>query len=70
MKLYMFWTVPVSIIRRFSLYIQHWYMSYSLRAESGRSVLILLASCQQTCMKNSWWWTEELSETCGVSSQN
>jgi hypothetical protein len=41
--------------------------------------LILLASCQQTCMtytiavctvKNSWWWTEELSETCGVSFQN
>jgi len=38
----------------------------------------LLASCQQTCMtyniavctvKNSWWWTEELSETCRVSFQ-
>jgi hypothetical protein len=37
------------------------------------SVLILLTSCQQTCMtytiavctvKNSWWWTEEVSETC------
>jgi len=35
-------------------------------------------SCQQTCMtntfavftvKNSWWWTEELSETCRVSFQ-
>jgi len=51
-------------------------MSYSLRARSGwncSSVLILLASCQQTCMtyttavctvKNSWCWTEELSETC------
>ena len=42
------------------------------------SMLILLANCQQTCMtytiavctvKNSWWWTEELSETCRVSSQ-
>jgi len=40
---------------------------------------ILLASCLQTCMtytiavctvKNSWWWTEELSETCRVSFQN
>ena len=40
--------------------------------------MILLASCQQTCMtytiavctmKNSWWWTEELSETCRVSFQ-
>ena len=37
-----------------------------------------LASCQQTCMtytnavctvKNSWQWTEELSETCRVSFQ-
>ena len=38
--------------------------------------MLLLASCQHTCMtytiavrtvKNSWWWTEELSETCRVS---
>jgi len=63
----MFRTGPLSIIRSFSLYIQQWYMSYrfadSLRAGSGRSALILLASCQQTCMtytiavctvKNSW----------------
>ena len=43
------------------------------------SILILLASCQQTCVtytiavctvKNSWWWKEELSETCRVSFQN
>jgi hypothetical protein len=43
------------------------------------SILILLASCQQTCMmytiavckvKNSWWCTEELSETCRISFQN
>jgi len=43
------------------------------------SMLILLASCQQTGMtyttavcteKNSWWWTEELSETCRVLFQN
>jgi len=44
----MFQTVPVSIIRSFSLYTQQWYMSYRfadcLRAESGRNVLILLAS--------------------------
>ena len=53
----MFRTVSVSIVRSFSLYTQQWYMSYmfadSLRAGSGRnysSVLILLASCQQTCM--------------------
>jgi hypothetical protein len=29
MKLYMFRTVPLSIIRSFSLYTQQWYMSYS-----------------------------------------
>jgi len=28
MKLYMFQTVPLSIIRSFSLYTQEWYMSY------------------------------------------
>jgi len=45
----MFRTVPLSIIRSFSLYTQQWYMSYrfadSLRAGSGQNVLILLASC-------------------------
>ena len=78
MKLYMFWTVPLSIIRSFSLYTQQWCMSYSLRAGSGRSVLILLASGQQTCMtytiavctvKNPRLWTEELYETGRVLSQ-
>jgi len=79
----MFRIVPLSIIRSFSLYTQQWYMSYrcvdSLRAGSGRNILILLASYLQTCMtytiavctvRNSWWWTEELSETCRVSFQN
>jgi len=49
MKLYMFRTVPLSIIRSLSLYTQQWHMSHrfadSLRAESGRncsSILILL----------------------------
>ena len=43
------------------------------------SILILLASCPQNGMtytiavctvKYSWWWTEELSETCRDSFQN
>jgi len=54
MKLSMFRTVPLSIIRSFSLYTQQWYMSYrfadSLLAGSGWNILILLDSCQQTCM--------------------
>jgi len=33
----MFRTLPLSIIRIFSLYTQKWYMSYSLRAGSGRN---------------------------------
>ena len=40
----MFRTVPLSIIRSFSLYIQQWYMSYRF-ADSLR------ASCQQTAVK-------------------
>ena len=47
-------TIPLSIIRSFSLYTQQWYMSYgfsdSLLAGSGHSILLLLASCQQTHM--------------------
>ena len=83
MKLYMFRTVPLSVVRSSSLYTQQWFMSYrfadSLRAGSGCSVLILLTSCQQTCMKytiavcevkNFWWWTAELYETCRVLFQN
>ena len=70
-KLYVFRTVPLPVIRSFSLYTQQWYMYYRL-AEN------LFANCQHTCMtyaiavctvKNSWWWTEELSETCRVLFQ-
>jgi len=67
----MFWTVSLSIIRSFSLYAQQWYMSYSLWAGSGwncSSILILLAAV--CTVKNSWWWKEELSETCRVSFQD
>ena len=48
----MFRTVPLSIIRSFSLYTQQWYMSYRL-ADSPRAgtawsyVLFLLVSRQQ-----------------------
>ena len=128
-KLCMFRTVPLSIIRSFSLYTQQWYMSYrfanSLWAVSKHvwhipytacklwailyfwnktlhvsdsssvhhqqfftvhtavvyviQVCQQFVSCQQTCMtytiavctvKNCWWWTEELSETCRVYSKN
>ena len=40
----------MSIIRRFSLYTQQWYMSYSLRAGSGRTSW----SCSQAVSKPVW----------------
>jgi hypothetical protein len=36
MKLYMFQTVPLSIVRSFSLYTQQWYLSYRF-ADSCRT---------------------------------
>jgi hypothetical protein len=60
MELCMFWRVPLSISRSYSLYTQQWYMSYrfvdSFRAGSGwnSSILILLLKrCLQTCMTHS-----------------
>jgi len=75
-------TVPLSIIRNFSLYTQQWYVSYrfadSLRRGSGWNSVPSWSCSQAVSMtytiavytvKNSWWWTEELSETCRVSFQ-
>jgi hypothetical protein len=63
----------------YSLYTRHWYMSYrcegSFRAGPGCCSKaaykplwhIPLLNVQWT---NSWWWTDELFETCRVSCQN
>jgi len=68
----MFRTVPLSIIRSF--FTVHTAVVYVIQCVS-RIRMELLASCHQTSMtyniavctvKNSWWWTEELSETCRV----
>jgi len=68
----MFRSVPLFIISFFSFYCTQ-------QDQDGTgSTLILLASCQQTCVtytvavcrvQNSWWWTEELPETCRVLFQ-
>jgi hypothetical protein len=58
----------------YSLYTQQWFMSYrfvdSFRAGPARK----LSTCHVPFLSvqwiNSWWWTEELSETCRVSRQN
>jgi len=58
----MFRTVPLSIIRSFSLSTQQWYISYrfsdSLRAGSGRSVLILH---ERPDPASSWFYYKNLS---------
>ena len=37
MKLYAFWTVPLSIISSFSLYTQQWYISYRFAVCTGKN---------------------------------
>ena len=80
MKLYMFRTVRLSIIR--SLFTVHSAMVYVIqicRQLLSRSI----CSCSKAVYKpvwhipllsvqwiNSWWWTDELSETCTASWQN
>ena len=70
----------------FSLYTRHWYMSYSFedsfRAGPGWNS-VPSWSCSKSVFKpvwyipvpsvqwlNSWWWTEELPETCRVSCRS
>ena len=50
MKLYMFRTVPLSVIRSFSLYTQQWYISYKF-ADSLRTGSL---SCSQAVNKPVW----------------
>ena len=66
----------------YSLYTQRWYMPYrfvdSFRKGSGWNS-VTSWSCSKAAWHtpllsvrwiNSWWWTEELSETCRISCQN
>ena len=69
MKLYMFRTVPLSIIRSFLLYTQQWYMSYrfadSLRAGSGWNYQL------EALISQIYSWTEILhvSDSSSVHHQ-
>jgi len=80
MKLYMFRTFPLSIIRSF-FFTVHSAMVYviqvcrqlSSRTSPARKLstnLYDIYHCWVYSEKNSWWWTDELSETCRVSWQN
>ena len=82
MKLYMFRIVPLSIIRNlFNVHPAMVYVIQVCRQPSSRTRMERVWSW--SCLKavwhipllsvqwiNSWWWTEELSETCRVSCQN
>jgi hypothetical protein len=81
MKLYMFQTVPLPIIR--SLFTVHSAVVYVIQLCRQLSSRVPSWSCSKAVYKpvwhipllsvqliNSWWWTEELSETCRVSCQN
>jgi len=59
MKIYMFPTVLLSIIKSLALYTQQCYMSAKL------------CDIYHCCVysKISWWWRVELPETCRVSFQ-
>jgi len=41
----MFRTVPMSIVRSFSLYTQQWYMSYILRASCQQNLYDIYHCC-------------------------
>ena len=56
-----------------------YYIIQVCRQLSSSSILVLLKSCLETVWHipllsvqwiNSWWWTEEMSETCRFSCQN
>ena len=81
MKLYMFRTVRLSIIR--TLFTVHSAMLYVIQVCRQDGTAVPSWSCSTAVHKsvwhipllgiqwiNSWWWTDELSKTCRVSWQN
>jgi hypothetical protein len=54
MKLYMFRTVPLSIISSYSLYTQQWYMSYRQISSSSRNQNVPSWSCSKAVYKPVW----------------
>ena len=48
MKLYMFQTVPLSIIRSFSLYTQQWYVSYRFGQQTNMTYTIAVCTVKNS----------------------
>jgi len=80
MKRYMFRTVRMSIIRSlFTVLSAMLYVIQVCRQLSRRSICFYSTAVYKPVWHipllsvqwiNSWWWTDELSETCRVSWQN
>ena len=84
MKLYMFRTARLSIISSlFTVYSAMVYVIQVCRQLSSRTRMVPSQSCSKAFYNpvrhiplpsvhwiNSWWWTDELSETCRISWQN
>ena len=70
-KLYMFRTVPLSVTRSFSLYIQQWYMSYrfadSLRAGAGRIIQSFIPKINLRKLSASSWFYYKNFSRCTVT---
>jgi len=56
MKLYMFRTIPLSIIRSFSLYTHQWYMSYWFADSLWAGSSWIWFSSDRTKPVPSWSW--------------
>jgi hypothetical protein len=50
MTLYMFWTVPLPIIRSFSLYTQQWYMELQFHPDPARKLSANLYDVYHYCV--------------------
>jgi hypothetical protein len=68
-----FWQSICPSSRDHSLYTWHWYMAYGLESAYEHGLPALFISWLQTLwhipvpsaqLTKSWWWAEELSETC------
>jgi len=80
---HLYWNETLHVSDSFSVHHQEFFTVHTairtvLLTACEQEHMLLLASCQQTCMtftiavctvKNSWWWAEKLSETCRVSFQ-
>jgi len=64
-KLYMFRTVPLSIIRTFSLYTQQWYMSYRF-ADSLQACRVFSKNKFWEISTSGWFYYKNLSR-CTVT---